>query len=69
MALNYYKVCYYNTVILAAKEVIYTKRKTGSPLSLLQVKKRIFGQMKSEEYWSLLANETFIFKEMGKDFK
>ena len=49
-----------NTVILAAKEVIYTKRKTGGPLSFLQVKKHLFSQMKSEEYWSLLANETDI---------
>ena len=49
-----------NTVILAAKEVIYAKRKTGGPLSFLQVKKRLFSQMKSEEYWSLLANETDI---------
>ena len=37
-----------NTVNLAAKEVIYIKHKTGGPLSLLQVKKRLFSQMKSE---------------------
>ena len=48
-------------VILTAKEVIYTKRKTGGPLSLLQNKKRLFSQMKSEEYWSLLANEMYLF--------
>ena len=50
-----------NTDILAAKEVIYTKRNTGGRLSILQVKKRLFGQMKSEEYWSFLANETDLF--------
>ena len=49
------------TVILAAKEVIYTRRKTGGPLSLLQVKKRAFSQMKSQEYWSPLAYEMDLF--------
>ena len=39
-----------NTAILAAKEVIYIKLKTAGPLSLLQVEKRLFSQMKSEEY-------------------
>ena len=40
------------TVILAAKEVtsIHIKHKTGRPVSLLHVKKRLFSQMKSEEY-------------------
>ena len=31
-----------NTVILAAKEVKYINRKTGKPLTLLQVKKLSF---------------------------
>ena len=37
-----------NTVILAAKEVIYIKRKTGAPLSHVQDTKRLFRQTKSE---------------------
>ena len=60
-----------NTVILAAKEVICTERKTRGPLSILQVKKRLFSQRKSEESWPLLANDRngFISKEIGKDCK
>ena len=42
------------------------KRKTGGPLSLLQVKKRLFRLMKSE-IWSLLANEiNLFFRKWGK---
>ena len=46
---------------LAAKCVIHTKCKTGRPLSLLQIKKRLSSQVKSEEYWSLPANEMDLF--------
>ena len=59
-------------VILAAKEVIYTKRKNGVSLNLLQVKKCLLSQMKWEEYWSILANEMDLFfrkwKRMANDF-
>ena len=54
-----------NTVTLAATEVIHTKPETG--VRLLQVKKYLFGQMKSEEYWPLLTNERVYFKEIGND--
>ena len=40
-------------VILEAKDVIHTERKTGGPISLTRVKKCLFSQMKSEESWSL----------------
>ena len=34
-----------NTLYYAVKEIIYIKRKTGDPLSLLQVKKRLLSRM------------------------
>ena len=34
-----------NSLHYAVKEVIYIKRKTGGPLSLLQVKKRLLSRM------------------------
>ena len=54
------------------KKYLSYKRKTGGPLSLFKVKKRTFSQIKSEKYWSLIANEMdlfFIFLDMRKDCK
>ena len=50
-----------NTVILAAKEVIYAMRKTGGLLSRYKLKHHLFSKIISEEYWSLLENETDLF--------
>ena len=55
------------TVILAANEVIYIKRKTAGPINLLLVKRRLFRQMKSEDCWSLLVHEMgLLFLGNGK---
>ena len=46
---------------------IYTKRKNSVPLNLLQVKKRLFSQIKLGEYWSLLANEMdLLFRKLKR---
>ena len=55
-----------STAILAVKEVIYTKCKTGGPLSLLEVKTHVFSRMNLEEYWCLLANEMGLFLGNGE---
>ena len=60
---------YLSIGLFSTKEVtsIYIKRRSGGPRSLLQVRKRLFIQMKSEKYWSLLANEIDLpFKKWEK---